>query len=758
MKKRNQFFFISLLVSVISIFTSAYGEVELSSKFKEELKYLQAEMVQRIMVEGATKTTIPLRKTPGSVTVITRENIKKSTARSTIELLRLVAGVNVRWNIMMQTVDIRGFGQNAFTNRVLLLIDGLPYNSWNKGGFPQQPGLDFFPLQNIKQIEVIHGPGSSLYGENAYWGVINIVSLSGEDIDGLWSELYAGDRKTRSLGVMAGKKFGSESSILISGRYLQTQYPMKLWMDSGSVVQQKDIFLKGKFNDFQISYYYYNDRADGYSQPLRLRLPVFDPTSASVVRTEDVTVNYQSVSKVRQTIGIAALKYKHMADDDSWSFSSDISHARRNGMHCAACHGKDQPNREDFKKRADHGYQLYGDFRLGIHSVPANDLLFGIEAKQVETADHSIELSTTADTATTDDHIVSNYRKAGFYFQDQLSLLNDDLNIFSGIRYDMPTNRDLFDERWSPSFNLVANASKNLIIRGGWSKAFHFPDFSQLYQNSWFLQKEADPTGNPAVGFGFLNTSTINIDFIPNKELNPEKISMFEFSLEYFHSPRLTTKLSFFHSEVEDFIVPVFDYEGINPSLEINRTYQYVNHPDNAFIVGSELEFNWQFSKRVSGLVNYSYQNQYQEGNKVDSDGKAFEFVYAPHNKVNVATYLGPFKGFTGAVEIIWRDSYDIPREWAFLNDVELLDRCTGQTKPCADGERMLDFDGYTYLNAKLGYDLPFGELTNGRKPFQISIHGKNLLDERPEETVMGVDTQVAGREFFIQLEYTPKR
>src|SRR4051794_26922726 len=90
-----------------------------------------------VKIEAATKTSIPISKAPGAVTVITARQIRESGARTIPELLRLVSGVNIRWNPMVQTIDMRGFGQNPFTNRVLLLIDGVPYNDWNQGGFPQ---------------------------------------------------------------------------------------------------------------------------------------------------------------------------------------------------------------------------------------------------------------------------------------------------------------------------------------------------------------------------------------------------------------------------------------------------------------------------------------------------------------------------------------------------------------------------------------------------------------------------------------------
>jgi iron complex outermembrane receptor protein len=105
------------------------------------------------------------------VTVITHAQIKESGARTIPDAVSLVAGLNIRWNPMVQTMDIRGFGSNPFTSRLLLMIDGVPFNAGDKGGFPQQPALDFFVLQNVKRIEIVRGPGSALYGENAFWGV-----------------------------------------------------------------------------------------------------------------------------------------------------------------------------------------------------------------------------------------------------------------------------------------------------------------------------------------------------------------------------------------------------------------------------------------------------------------------------------------------------------------------------------------------------------------------------------------------------------
>jgi len=178
-------------------------------------------------VEAATKTEIPISKAPASVTVITAKQISESSAHTVVDALRLVAGVNVRWNPMVATVDIRGFGENPFSSRVLILIDGAPFNSGDTGGFPLSPAFDLFPVQMIKRIEIVRGPGSSLYGENAYWGVINIVTLSGEDLAGGAAQLYGGgERDTMAGTLLYGNRLGTNGgSGLAAIKFQRSMFP-----------------------------------------------------------------------------------------------------------------------------------------------------------------------------------------------------------------------------------------------------------------------------------------------------------------------------------------------------------------------------------------------------------------------------------------------------------------------------------------------------------------------------------------------------
>jgi len=257
---------------------------------------------EQLKVEAATKTEIPISKAPSAVTVVTAKQIQESGARTVPDLLRLVAGVNVRWTPMLQTIDIRGFGENPFSNRILLLIDGQPFNSGDTGGLPLSPAFDFFPVQNIKRIEVVRGPGSSLYGENAFWGVINIVTLSGEDLAGGDLQLYGGSRTTGEVSVQFGQKI-AHGSILGAVRFLKTMFPEEFWTDDRSKYQASDIFLKATLGDWQVSGYRHDDHLDGFTEEIPPDTG-FPPTTA-----------IRSAHALKQTMDAVTLKYNHAPQD-----------------------------------------------------------------------------------------------------------------------------------------------------------------------------------------------------------------------------------------------------------------------------------------------------------------------------------------------------------------------------------------------------------------------------------------------------------
>ncbi|MEZ5598846.1 MAG: TonB-dependent receptor plug domain-containing protein [Pseudomonadales bacterium] len=238
----------------------------------EAMLNMSLEELMNFEVITPTHDRVALNAVPGSVTLITREQILKSPAQTIPELLRGIPGVNVRWNPMVQTIDIRGFGSNPFTSRILLLIDGVPYNSWNKGGFPQHPGFDFFNLDYVEHIEVLRGRGSALYGKSAFSGVINIVTLSGDNQQVNRVRALAGDDQTVMASVTQGWQFGTEGSFLLGARKFEGIMPTEFWDKYGTgKTDGYDLFTKLKWRGWELTYYRIDDQLDGFVLPLGRR-------------------------------------------------------------------------------------------------------------------------------------------------------------------------------------------------------------------------------------------------------------------------------------------------------------------------------------------------------------------------------------------------------------------------------------------------------------------------------------------------------
>ncbi|MBI5554890.1 MAG: TonB-dependent receptor plug domain-containing protein [Elusimicrobia bacterium] len=157
---------------------------------------------------GALIKGVNIKNAPGIVTLITAEEIKMSGARDLIDVLRQVPGFNFGLDVEgAVSLGMRGiWGQEG---KILLLIDGQEFNDL------LYSSLEFgnhFSLAQIKQIEIIRGPGSAIYGGFAELGVINIVTKKAGDINGMETALSYGQLSEtyarRNVDVMIGKRYG----------------------------------------------------------------------------------------------------------------------------------------------------------------------------------------------------------------------------------------------------------------------------------------------------------------------------------------------------------------------------------------------------------------------------------------------------------------------------------------------------------------------------------------------------------------------
>src|SRR6266404_3453351 len=146
------------------------------------IKRLSLEQLGNVEVTTASKEPEQVWRTPAAIYVITQEDIRCSGATSIPEILRLAPGVEVaRIDSDHWAVGIRGFG-GQFSKSLLVLIDGRSvYSPLFSGVYWQvQDTL----LEDIERIEVIRGPGGTIWGANAVNGVINIITKNATDTHG----------------------------------------------------------------------------------------------------------------------------------------------------------------------------------------------------------------------------------------------------------------------------------------------------------------------------------------------------------------------------------------------------------------------------------------------------------------------------------------------------------------------------------------------------------------------------------------------
>ncbi len=161
-----------------------------STPAEDRLKSLSLEELGKVEVTTYSKTPVELQDTPAAVYVITRDAILRSGVTSIADALRLAPGVEVgRVSSTTWAVGIRGL-QSNFSKSVLVLIDGRNvYTPLFAGVYWDVQDM---PLEDIERIEVLRGPGGTIWGPNAANGVINIITRSAKDTQGVMASALAG--------------------------------------------------------------------------------------------------------------------------------------------------------------------------------------------------------------------------------------------------------------------------------------------------------------------------------------------------------------------------------------------------------------------------------------------------------------------------------------------------------------------------------------------------------------------------------------
>ena len=162
-----------------------------STASAQDLKRLSIEQLMQIDVTLATRRPEPVAATPTAISVVTGDEIRRAGVTTLADAIALADGVHVaRFNNGTWSVTARGFA-SVTANKMLVMIDGRTvYSPLFTGVFWN--AIDY-ALEDIDRIEVVRGPGATLWGANAVNGVINIVTRSSRDTQGVFAQAGGGN-------------------------------------------------------------------------------------------------------------------------------------------------------------------------------------------------------------------------------------------------------------------------------------------------------------------------------------------------------------------------------------------------------------------------------------------------------------------------------------------------------------------------------------------------------------------------------------
>ncbi len=215
---------------------------DLADKSLEELANIQ--------VYSASKHLQKVSDAPASVTIVTYEDIQKYGYRTLSDILESVRGFYVTYDRDYSFVGVRGFGRlGDSNNRLLVLIDGHRIND-NVFGQPYLGSEFLLDVDLIERVEIVRGPSSSLYGADAFFGVINVITRKSPQLKGLEFSFEPASFGTyEGRASYAGKYRGVDT--MLSGTFYDSQGSTLFFPEYNTRTNNNGITAGADYESFQ---------------------------------------------------------------------------------------------------------------------------------------------------------------------------------------------------------------------------------------------------------------------------------------------------------------------------------------------------------------------------------------------------------------------------------------------------------------------------------------------------------------------------
>ena len=216
----------------------------------------------------ASKYEQKISEAPARISVITAKEIQRYGYRNLTEALNSLPGIQLTDDETYNYLGVRGLNvPGDFNSRILVLVDGHRMNeNIFDGVLIDQGGI--VNVDMIKQIEMIRGPASSLYGSSAFLGVINIITKDGRDIDGVQVSADTGSQNTHQGRISYGQNFDNGFEVLVSASRYSSKGEDRYYAEfddpatNNGIAEDADsshndsVLAKFNYSDFRLSVAY----------------------------------------------------------------------------------------------------------------------------------------------------------------------------------------------------------------------------------------------------------------------------------------------------------------------------------------------------------------------------------------------------------------------------------------------------------------------------------------------------------------------
>ncbi|MES1180224.1 MAG: TonB-dependent receptor plug domain-containing protein, partial [Verrucomicrobiota bacterium] len=225
-------------------FYAVCAQADSSTNPVADLADMPLETLMQIQVPdvySASKFEQKATEAPSSTTVITSDDIKFYGYRTLADVLASVQGFYVSYDRDYSFLGTRGVSLGDFNSRILLLVNGHRINSDLNDGAAIDTSF-ILDVDLIDRVEIIRGPGSALYGNNAFLGVVNVITRQGKDVNGAEVSGMYGSYNSYSGRITIGGQFTNGPQFLLSGTYFSSDGPENLFYPQFDTPSQNNGF------------------------------------------------------------------------------------------------------------------------------------------------------------------------------------------------------------------------------------------------------------------------------------------------------------------------------------------------------------------------------------------------------------------------------------------------------------------------------------------------------------------------------------